>query len=179
MTSMLQSLLALTMVFGLAVVFLHARSVAFLVPLLSIAAVIVYFIRARRSARNNNESAAILPGQGSSDEVRAIASVTAKVFAGVVAAGALYWAADRAVEKAHPPVEEHRPELLAAAANAADCPKEQINVVGVSTKTARVEGCGAPRYFLWGKQRRDEPMHWRQFDPKCTVEWLGLQLPCE
>lgn len=164
---------------GLAVTFLHARSVAFLVPLFCVAAVAVYFVQASRDARRAGELAGTFPGQRSPDENRArIFPIGVKVAAAAAATPLLFWALQRFEEKWHPPVEEHRTELLAAAREASSCAADRLAVVVESPSTARIEGCGKTWFFVWGRQRRGERLHWRQYDPNCTVDWLGLKLRC-
>lgn len=88
-------------------------------------------------------------------------------------------------DRRHPAVEEHRDELLEAAAKALNCPGERVAVQVREPTLAGVAGCGKSLTFRWGtvlnrtSPRRSTTPFWHDIDPDCRIDYMGCGLPCE
>ena len=86
----------------------------------------------------------------------------------------------RFMEARHPPVTEHRAELLDAAAKAASCGRDALTVLVEGPKRARVSGCGLAMTFKWKRPFRNSgTTRWIQIDPNCTMDAFGFKQPCD
>src|SRR5262249_22284505 len=143
-----------------------------------VAFVIAYMVQVARRARAMSASPM---GQATPEPIQQAGQAFSSVgkMLGIAALLlTLYFVGNHLLEKWHPPLEEHRHELMQAAVNAISCPPEKLTIVAETPRQARVEGCGSTRFFLWGRQRSGERVRWREIDPSCTVDWLGFKLPC-
>ena len=80
----------------------------------------------------------------------------------------------------HPAVQEHRAELIQAAARQMGCAEDKVAISPEEPTRARAQGCGKTLTFRWGRDiTRRGPLGWRQIDPNCTVDYMGCNLPCD
>jgi hypothetical protein len=88
-------------------------------------------------------------------------------------------------DRRHPAVDEHRDELVRAAAQALHCGDDKVTVQAQEPTLARVEGCGQALTLRWGPvlhrsdPRRSKTPFWHEVDPNCRVDYLGISFPCE
>jgi hypothetical protein len=88
-------------------------------------------------------------------------------------------------DRRHPPVEEHRDELLRAASQALGCGDDRVTVQPQEPTLARVEGCGQSRMLRWGPVSKMEKRlpgnapYWHAIDPDCRFEFLGFSVRCQ
>ena len=80
----------------------------------------------------------------------------------------------------HPAVQEHRAELVQAAARQMGCAADKVEIAAEEPTRARAQGCGKTLTFQWGRVRgKSLPEHWHAIDPNCTIDYLGCNLPCD
>jgi len=104
------------------------------------------------------------------------------VLATSVAAVALCLAADklkRLSNERHPAVSEHGEELIETAVKRMHCERGGVTVVAEGPMRARAEGCGKTVTFFWERVRTlGGPPRWHEIDPNCTVDYMGVRIPC-
>jgi len=88
-------------------------------------------------------------------------------------------------DRRHPPVDEHRDELIQVAARALRCDGDQLAVQAQEPTLARVEGCGQSSTLRWGPvNKQSHPLpgnapQWHEIDPNCRFEILGFTFLCQ
>jgi len=108
------------------------------------------------------------------------------VFAG---GGSFFFGArylQRRADARHPAADEHRAELLEAAAARLSCGRDALMVQrDDDPRHARVAGCGKSVTFRWGarllraRPRTYSAQQWYEIDPSCRVDYMGCAMPCE
>jgi hypothetical protein len=91
----------------------------------------------------------------------------------------------RIQDRRHPAVDEHRDELVRAAAQALHCGEDKLTVQSQEPTLARVEGCGVSVMLRWGpvlnrtSRLRSKTPFWHEIDPNCRIDAMGCAMPCE